>query len=208
MWKTLVLIFLSSSALAHPVTYKGGVAMFSMHRPDSTQLQANYTLNRHFAIAASHIRKNFHHDAAEVSLLHANILAYRRNSAQSQSNIYLSVGGGLNAQTEANGFAAIQLDHETDHFYSAFSGQTFGSLAQFQTPSDLPFSLRGRLGVLPFAPNVDGLQIWAVVQTTWEPHMHQPVEITPMLRFFYQNVLWETGVSIDGTPWFQMMVHL
>ena len=208
MWKGLTLFCLSSSALAHPVTYKGGVAVFSMHRPDSTQIQANYTLNRSLALGVSHIRKALHHDSTPMSVVHANILAYRQNSTNSQSNLYLSIGGGLEHSGEAAAFSAIQLDHETDHFYTALNAQVFGPLSDFQTPTDLPFSVRGRLGVLPFAPNVDGLQIWAVLQSTWEPHMHQAVEVTPMLRFFYQNVLWEMGVSIDGTPWFQMMVHL
>jgi len=177
-----------------------------------THSQVNYTLSRHFAVGATYVRQDLLSEELEASAAQINILLYRRNRAASQANVYLSLGGGLRHDGFELGdplvLGALQLDYETDNFYTALVTHGVATAAHFDAPSTLPYSVRGRVGVLPFASDFDGLQAWAVLQADWAPAMREGVQLTPLLRIFYKNVLWEMGASMDGSPWLQMMVHL
>ena len=70
------------------------------------------------------------------------------------------------------------------------------------------FALRGRLGILPFKSDFESLQIWTVLQVDAQSWSESPIELTPLLRLFYKNVLWEMGSSMSGKTWLHMMVHL
>ena len=67
-------------ALAHPVTFKDGLAVTSIHRPKMTMSQINYTIHRNVAVATSYVRMENPTGGLNMPALHANILMKRWRS--------------------------------------------------------------------------------------------------------------------------------
>jgi hypothetical protein len=65
----------------------------------------------------------------------------------------------------------------------------------------------GRVGFSPFKADFNSLQSWAMLQLWSDPVTSQELKVTPLLRFFYQNVLWEMGASTKGDMMLNLMVH-
>ena len=68
-----------------------------------------------------------------------------------------------------------------------------------QMVNDIPYMARYRFGIAPYIANYDEFQIWVVGQVEYMPTIDDTIMVLPMLRYFYRTVLWETGVSLDGT---------
>ncbi len=200
-----------NQAFAHPVTFKGGLAVTSIHRPKMTMSQVNYTVHRNVAVATSYVRMENPAGDLNMPALHANILLKRWNALGSQGNLYGLIGAGINTPSlsstwtdELRGFVGVQADYETQKIYTAANVIGFPSLNDM---NDLPYMARYRFGIAPYIAKYDEFQIWVVGQVEYMPTMQDTPIVTPMLRYFYRTVLWETGVSLDGTYWFQMMAH-
>ena len=91
----------------------------------------------------------------------------------------------------------------------------------------MDLSLRYRLGMAPYVGGMDELQTWLIVQLDARPPYYyrseaEPLdlvaarsyalppnllEVTPLMRFFYKNVLWEMGASIRGQFFTSLMLH-
>ena len=211
----IILFFsmLISTGYAHPVTFENGTAVSSIHRPKMTHTQVNYTLSRNFAIATSYIRLDLDSQTISAPIVHANTLLKRWNQIGSQANVYGIIGVGYNVETDTNnlalanysdrsfGYFSAQTDFETQRIYTALSG--FSMLG-----NDLfAYGGRYRFGIAPYIADYNELQVWVVGQADYMSDMQDQPYFTPMLRFFYRTVLWETGVSFSGTYWFQMMAH-
>jgi hypothetical protein len=65
-----------------------------------------------------------------------------------------------------------------------------------------------RVGYAPFVAGYNDLNIWAIMQFDYNPDMRSEVQVTPFLRFYYKNVLWEMGASLRGNIYWQFMVHI
>ena len=198
-------------AFAHPVTFKDGLAVTSIHRPKMTMSQVNYTVHRNVAVAASYVRMENPAGDLNMPALHANILLKRWNALGSQGNLYGLIGAGVNTTSlsstwtdELRGFVGLQADYETQKIYTAANVIGFPALNDM---NDIPYMARYRFGIAPYVAKYDEFQIWVVGQVEYMPTMQDTPIVTPMLRYFYRTVLWETGVSLDGTYWFQMMAH-
>ena len=209
----LICILLTSfQAFAHPVTFKDGLAVTSIHRPKMTMSQINYTIHRNVAVATSYVRMENPTGGLNMPALHANILMKRWNAIGSQANLYGLIGAGVDTSSlassqwmdEIRGFVGLQADYETQKIYTAANIIGFPSVNDM---NDLPYMARYRFGIAPYIAHYDEFQIWVVGQVEYMPTMQDTPIITPMLRYFYRTVLWETGVSLDGTYWFQMMAH-
>ena len=205
----MIIFLLFTSVFAHPVTFKEGTAITSIHRPKMTMTQINYTVHRNFALAASYIQMEQDTRTVQVPSVHVNTLLKRWNQIGSQANLYAMTGVGFdlsdNISTDSlRGMLGIQADFETQKIYTAFIAS---SLPSFSDIFDIPFTARYRFGVAPYIANYDELQIWVVGQVDYMSDMEEQPYFTPMLRYFYRTVLWETGVSLNGTYWFQMMAH-
>ena len=197
------------SAFSHPVTFKNGTAVTSIHRPKMTMTHINYTVHRNFALAGSYIRMDQDTGTVSIPSIHLNTLLKRWNQIGSQANLYASTGVGFDISDDISanslrGILGVQADFETQKIYTAF---TASALPSFGDISDTPFSGRYRFGIAPYVANYDELQIWVVGQLEYMSDMQEQPYFTPMLRYFYRTVLWETGVSLNGTYWFQMMAH-
>ncbi|MEC7242836.1 MAG: hypothetical protein VXW32_16500 [Myxococcota bacterium] len=211
-FRLLPLLLASTAASAHPVTFTGGFAASSIHRPGMTHSQMNYTLHRKLAVGATHLRLRYLETPLEGSLGQMNVLLLRRNRSHSQANLYVSLGAGVVHEGIRFGaplfLGGVQADFETDNFYTALMAMTAGTPDLFESPDALPVSVRSRIGLLPFDSGFEALQAWAVVQVDYQRLHEDPWSTTPLLRFFYRNVLWEFGASLDGKPWLHLMFHI
>lgn len=204
-----MIILSMMSVFAHPVTFKDGIAVTSIHRPKMTMTQVNYTIHRNVAIASTYMRIEQDDRILQVPSLHVNTLLKRWNQIGSQGNLYAMTGIGFDlserlSTTSFRGMIGLQADFETQKIYTALN---VSALPSITNTSDIPFGARYRFGIAPYIAHYDELQIWVVGQVEYMSDMQEQPLFTPMLRYFYRTVLWETGVSINGTYWFQMMAH-
>ena len=89
------LLLVPMTASAHPVTFTGGVAASTVHRPGMTHSQVNYTVHRNLAVGATHVRLRYLDTPLEGSVGQMNGLLFRRNRSHSQAHLYVSLGAGV-----------------------------------------------------------------------------------------------------------------
>ncbi len=138
-----------------------------------------------------------------------NHLVKRWNGDHSQANIYLLSGvggfwadGPAKVDVEWAGKWGLQVDYETRQFYTLVSYSSWHS-----ETVDTNYALY-RIGFAPFLAGYNDLNVWAILQLDYNKDMRNEVQVTPFLRFFYKNILWEMGASFRGNFYWQFMVHL
>jgi len=210
---TLAVALIASVSWGHPVTFKDGLAVYSKHQPGMVQLSANYTFHRRAALGLTHVRIQLPKQTLEGTVGQMNALLYRYNGPGSQGNLYAWGGAGTSwHNTERSGateeiqwtplyMGGVQADFETQRIYTALQS------ALLVKGDERPYWVRYRFGIAPYIAEYHQLQNWFILQATWFPEMDAHVKFTPMMRFFYQTVLWEIGADLDGRPWVQLMAH-
>jgi len=124
----------------------------------------------------------------------------------SQANVYASVGLGGRHDTKEDdsvaGYAALEADYETRRIYTLFAAESL------QSPNDVQFNrLRYRAGFAPYRAPFESLQTWIIGQVDYMPEMDDKVEVTPLLRFFYNNYALEIGSNLNGKLFLGAMAH-
>lgn len=205
----IVLLFFSVWASAHPVIYKDGIVVSSSNMQSYSDNQLMYSWSNRWASGLNYWR--FTKDDANTEMVFAktNYLLHRYNGETSQANIYLHGGVGLadseiehKATNEAY-MAGIEADWETRTLYSSIKYYYFTS------PQVTDISMtQARIGISPYEAGFDQLQTWFMVQAMYMPVSSREVTITPLVRFFYKNVLWEMGSSTRGEWLLNFMVHI
>lgn len=201
-------LFLSLEALAHPVIYKDGIVISTSNMQSYSDNQLMYSWSHRWASGLNHWRFTKDENNTEFAFVKTNYLAYRHNGESSQANIYLHGGIGIvdseieNRQTNDAYMAGIDLDWETRTLYTSLKHYYFTS------PQTTDMSMtQARIGVSPYEAGFDQLQSWFMLQVMSMPDIQKELIITPMLRFFYRNVLWEVGSSTRGEWMLNLMVH-
>lgn len=171
-----------------------------------SETSITYTFAPRFAVGVEYDRLQLGRLDTSWGLLEFNTLIQRWNGEHSQANIYLLTGAGGywdNLQmSSAAGKLGLQVDYETRRFY------TLGSFMAWQSEDVESYYALYRVGYAPFVAGYSDLNLWAVLQLDYNPDMRSEMQVTPFLRFFYKNVLWEMGASLRGNIYWQFMVHL
>lgn len=200
---TLILLFFSFKALAHPVIYKNGWALNSSNMPDYSNNYVMYSFTNKFAIGVDQWRFTKDDENNEMGLLKLNHLLWRGNGENYQANIYLHGGVGVEdqewdeKQTRGAWLVGAEADWETRVLYTSLKFYQFNDINMTQA----------RVGFSPAIADFHSLQTWFMVQGMVIDDLNETVMITPMVRFFYQNVLWEVGSSTRGDWMLNLMVH-
>lgn len=204
MQALFVLIFFvfSLKAFSHPVIYQGGWAINSSNMPMYTNNYALYSFTNRMSVGFEHDR----FDEDELGLLKFNSLLLRHNGDASQANLYFHGGVGFIDQNKKGSRGIYNLgiegDWETRTLYTSWKH------LQFPGAKDASFSVtQGRVGLSPIKTRFEELQTWFMVQGMVIHDVEDTLMITPMLRFFYHNVLWEVGSSTQGDWMLNLMVH-
>ncbi len=205
----ILLFIFSFKVFAHPVIYKEGTVVSSANMRSYSDNQLMYSWSNRWASGLNHWRFTKDDKNTEFAFLKTNYLLYRANGESSQGNIYLHGGAGLvdseieKKQTRESYMTGVEMDWETRTIYTALKYYYFTS----PKVTDIEM-VQGRVGFSPYEAGFDKLQTWFMFQAMYMGDIDQEVILTPMMRFFYQNVLWEIGSSTRGEWMLNMMVHI
>jgi hypothetical protein len=203
----LALSLFATAGQARPVTYPGGSMSMTEVDGSFVMTQVDHTLNRHVAVGAYVLTEN-DGDRLSGGVL-ANVLLMRKNTEDSQANVYL-LGGvgpswvrrttGTGRDAKASGFAGVEADWETRRIF-------VGALAKLSVVGDdTEVGWRTRVGVAPYVANSGALHTWLMLQVGRSAIPGRKTEVTPLIRLFKGPVLAEAGVShrgrAFGTLWF------
>lgn len=200
------LIFISSLSLqAHPVIYKDGWVYDGFFMPNMNIQRVSYTLESNFALESNTTYlKNFqnYRDYA----FGFNYLFKRWFLKKSQGNIYGMVHGGYYAHDFDEGIvghATLMGDWESREVYTAAKAK----LIYLDNENEL-WKYSYRIGLAPYVAGMDTLQTWIVLQFDYFKANSRNILVTPLLRFFYKNVLWEIGANTRSQYYLNLMVHI
>jgi hypothetical protein len=201
-------LFFSRFVLAHPVIYKDGIVVSSANMHSFSDNQLMYSWSNRWASGINYFRFSKNDQHTELILAKTNYLLHRSNKENFQSNIYLHGGVGLadsEIEKRATKYAymtGIDMDWETRNLYTSFKYYYFNS------PDVSSISMmQGRIGLSPYEAGFDQIQTWFMIQGMYLPVTSREVMITPLVRFFYKNVLWEWGASTRGDWLLNFMFH-
>lgn len=208
MLKILFLAIISVlpfSVMAHPVSFEGAWGVMSYNDKKENELTLNYSIKSYFSVAASFIKIA---DTLEASIPRATVLAQRWNNEDSQANIYLGAGYGLEKsfnESKGVGLTQIDADWESRKFYVAASYlQLFRENSDITKREDIKQG-KARVGFAPYLAEYNDLNTWFIAQLKKQDK--EDVEITQFVRLFYRNVLIEIGTTLGGGGAFNFMAH-
>lgn len=205
----LVLLSVTSTLYAHPVIFKGGTVVSSANMEGYSDNQILYSYSSKWAAGVNHWRFSKDDQNTELGLARLNHLLWRNNGENFQSNIYLSGGAGImdaeigKKNTREAYMMGAEIDWETRTLFTSLKHYQFSSPAL----ADIAMT-QARVGFSPKETPFEELQTWFMVQAMYSGDIDQTVSITPLLRFFYHNVLWEMGASSRGEWLLNLMVHM
>lgn len=191
---------------AHPVTYKGGTAVIYTSRSMMSVVEGNHSLTSRFAVGGAYQRFELNdRSLLQSASAQVNWLAQRWNKKEWQANLYFTGGAGYFDQSiQREGVLkkiGFQADWESRSYYFALMHNQ-----QDLDGRSLPMT-SARIGIAPYHAGYSELQAWLIWQVDQAPDMFENTQHTPMMRFFYKNVLWEIGSSLEGIWWLQLMSH-
>lgn len=194
---TLAISILSPSlARAHPVSFEGGTMVMGTYMKDWIENDINYTYSPKSAFGITQLRIGDGKSDRDYILPRFN-RRFRKNGLDYQTNLYLSAGLGARTDQEDTGlagFTGLMGDYETRKVYTlGLAESVFDGDGQPRT------HLQYRLGFAPYTTHFHGISTWLIGQVDYRPYRdEETVSFTPVLRFFYRNILLETGVDFDG----------
>lgn len=198
----------SIASFAHPVIYEGGTVVSSFNMGSYSDNQILYSFSPKWTTGINHWRFTRDEKNTEMGLARLNHLLWRHNGDDSQANIYLLSGVGVvdseieRRQTDDIYMGGFEVDWETRTLFTALK------FYQFASPGVTDINMtQARIGFFPFEAPFEQLQSWFMLQAMLMEKVEPEVIITPMLRFFYKNVLWEIGSSTRGEWMLNLMVH-
>ena len=206
----LVLLIFTLAALeakAHPVSYKGATGIMSYNNSQMNEMLLTYSLDYNFALGATYIREK----KSEFYIPRVNFLAKRWNNDDSQGNVYLSAGSGIEKYNSSNSnvrLGEVIADWESRKYYVYLE-----HLHMLRDNSDNPLWLQRddnhskfRAGFAPFLADYSDLNVWYVAQ--FSKHNDESIETTQFIRLFIKNTLWEVGADFSGGFAFNFMIHI
>ncbi len=180
--------------------------MSQMSMKDMTDTNLSYSLTHRWSMGYQFFRlEDAQGNTDQFNLIKMNHLLKRFNGKDSQANIYLHSGLGhaqyLDNKNRLGWMGGVEADWETRTLFTSLKYLHYGT-----SGTDHPVVV-GRVGFSPFKADFNSLQSWAMLQLWSDPVTSREVKVTPLLRFFYQNVLWEMGASTKGDMMLNLMVH-
>ena len=193
MVAALALTALAAPASARPVSYAGGWTVMQDNNGMYSSLLVHYSPTATDSIGLI-AEQNWSMDATFTGLQYTR-LARRWNAPQSQGNLYLKLGAGaadaFEGGQKAAGFAGLSADWETRRLFVSYDvrARDYGF--------DQSVSHAARIGVAPYVAEFGKLHTWAMLQVENHPEADNPVQVTPLLRFFEGPLLVEAGYTLE-----------
>ncbi len=202
-------------AQAHPTSFQGAWSLVNESSHMGRHTMFTYS-HRYWLASALHYayfpleEEGLEYEMAAVGV---NTLLKRWNRPTSQGNFYLSLAQGREFTQGLSGrpvsLVEVDLDWEDRRYYIA-TGYTRHFRQSFDSDSvgisDIEVK-KLRMGFAPYLGEFTELNTWFIMQAM---QVNQgSVELTPLLRFYYRNALWEIGSSLKGGGFlFNFMLHM
>jgi len=194
---------------ARPVSYPGGVTLMQMNDGYFSNLHLHYSPSIKNSIGLK-IENNRVEKWTFAGIQYNNLLK-RINKKKSQANFYLKSAIGSTHSDEhpfsnhqvLAGFIGFAADWEDRRFFTSYENKSFYS-------SDIAkyFQQKVRFGIAPYIGNYGDLHTWFMMQIEHNPKkINEEINVTPLLRFFKDVYLLESGVSLDGEIIFNVVVR-
>jgi hypothetical protein len=200
LWSVFIFLafaFALSEASARPVSYLEGRTLMVESRSGQTEAMFAWTVTPScsFGLHATEFRRPGDTQASHYALAMANALVKRWNLETWQGNLYLSGGAGIHIdEGRSQPAAAMMLEADAESRVYYFHTK-LESWAAVQTQARN--YARTRVGFSPYQVPMNALHAQLILQVeamSWRNH----ALISPMLRFFYQNLVFEFGRSLEG----------
>lgn len=189
------ILFFTLVCQARPVAFYESTSVMNENRFNQSELMISRTFLPEWSagIHYSEIRNTGEKQKYYYALL--SYLPVRKNWEKWQGNIYLTSGLGLLNQSrnqKKSAYAAFESDIESRKYYYSLKAEAYHL-------NDHPVSsfYRLRSGFAPYLSEVNGLHTFVLLELSYFSWIKNH-DLTPMLRFFYQNILFELGVSLKG----------
>lgn len=178
---------------ARPISYPGGTAVMVGRDAMSDMLHADYTINKDWAVGWASTRDR---DVDVDSHGPQVTRGWRWNYPDSQANLYLNGGAGsafVDGHARPSAWGGASIDWEDRRWYAQA-----GTSGQVVADGPDRLSQSARLGVAPYVAEAGQLHSWLMLQVDRSPSSERTWTLTPLLRQFYGDYLWEAGVSTRG----------
>lgn len=200
-------VLYNQSVEAHPVSFEGAWGLVSSATAKKSDFQAIYSFSPRFALAGYYLQER----GSEFLIPRAHFLLKRWNNLESQGNLYLLIGSGQEIYRSSSASARVYElsgDWESRKYYTTLSYSRMDrDLRENPNWSEISIqSYQGRLGFAPYLGDYKDLSTWFILQADLRTDESE-TSLTPLLRFYYRNVLWEMGSSFRGSWLFNFMIH-
>ena len=166
-----------------------------------------YSFTSKYSLTARYLRLQTNEGERTFYMPQLSFLLKRWNELNSQANVYLTVGHGgekINSSFKNTSAIAFETDWESRKHYVSFRED---ALVSHKNSDKNIYQSKLRAGFAPYLAEFDQLNAWFILQAEASNIMDRDFKLTPFIRFFYQNVLTEFGVSSKGDAQFNLMVH-
>lgn len=203
----LAAVAASAPVHARPVSYEGGWTVMQMNSDALSSLHVHYSPSARWSVGwleAWDREEDWVFTGAQL-----NRLVWRRNTRQSQANLYLkgALGGAGAASAPLDveswgGMAEIAADWETRRLFASYAATLWeaGGLGGGASQA-------ARLGLAPYLGDYGDLHTWLMVELRHRPEAEDAVTVTPMLRFFKGVQLVELGATDRGDAVFNWVIR-
>ena len=193
---SVALLAITTPAQARHVSYAGGWTLIEETNRQTTTGLIHYSPSARYSLGA---RADW--DRKEDILftgVQATWLAKRWFGEDYQANIYLwgatGAAQGIDSNPGDTRFGVkggIMADWETRTLFLSYqaSVRDFGEL-------DATAVQRARLGFALYEGDTGDLHTWFMVELDNRPDNSEPIDVTPLVRFFYGSALFEAGWSV------------
>lgn len=197
-------------AHGHPVSFEGAWSIMTANKGAMHDIDVFHSFTPRFAAGGSYLKSG----DDSFSVVRANLLLRRWNREDSQGNLYLSVGAGGETSPSTTGpdrhgevgVGEVMADWEDRRLYVLAKHRVLVRESRADWARGNVEMSQLRAGFAPYLGEYNQLNTWVIGQLDQGPT--SPRDFTLLLRFYYNNVLWEIGSSLNHQTVFNFMVHL
>ena len=196
--KYLVLIILATLSLSvdgRPVSYPGGYTIMTRSDNFQNSIYLHYSPSYKYAIGVEGKKDKLVDE--HYSLLRFTYLINRKNTDNSQRNLYFQTGYSLDSSDHS--FFGIHGDWETRRYFMGFD------LKKVESKNQDYFEQQYQIGFVPYLGEYDDLHTWIMLKSR-KNSIIDKTSTYPYLKLFKGNYLLELGYN-GNSDWDFHFMH-